>query len=277
MSGSIVKMAGMASTLTRPTPHAPGKHPAARGESQLARVRRARRINRTLEWVHPDAHCELDFNNAFELLVATVLSAQTTDVRVNSITPALFAAYPTPEALGEANIEEVEEIIRPTGFYRAKAKNIVGLGHVLATEHGGEVPEDMESLVALPGVGRKTAHVVRGNAFGYPGLTIDTHVGRLARRLQLTENEDPVAVEKDLAELIEKREWTMFSHRMIFQGRRVCHSRKAACGACVIAADCPSFGLEGPADPVEAEKLVTGDRAEELVAAAREEDRHYEK
>lgn len=269
-------MAPMASSLTRSTPHAPGKHPAARGESHLAKVRRARRINRTLQWAHPDAHCELDFKNAYELLVATVLSAQTTDVRVNSVTPALFAAYPTPEALGLARVEEVEEIIRPTGFFRAKAKNIVGLGRKLAGDFDGTVPRDLEALVSLPGVGRKTAHVVRGNAFGLPGLTIDTHVGRLARRLQLTDKDDPVAVEKDLAELIEKREWTMFSHRMIFQGRRVCHSRKAACGACVLAADCPSFGLEGPADPVEAEKLVTSDRAEELVAAARQEDRHYE-
>lgn len=237
----------------------PGAHPAAKGtETRLGLVRRARRVNRTLAQTYPDAHAELDYSNPLELLVATVLSAQTTDARVNMVTPALFAAYPSAQAYASANQAEVEEIIRSTGFFRSKAGNLIGLGQALVADHGGEVPVEIDALVKLPGVGRKTAHVVRGNAFGLPGLTVDTHFQRLSKRLGLTQETDPVKIERAVGELIEKREWTMFSHRIIFHGRRVCHARKAACGACPIAWDCPSFGLVGPAEPEEAAKLVTG-------------------
>lgn len=233
----------------------------------LALKRRARRINRMLAEGYPDAHCELDFSNPLELTVATVLSAQCTDVRVNQVTPALFATYPTAEAYATANELELQEIIRPTGFYKAKAAHLIGLGRMLVSDYGGEVPTALEDLVRLPGVGRKTAHVVRGNAFGIPGLTVDTHFGRLVRRLGLTSQEDPVKVEHDIAELIEKKEWTMFSHRIIFHGRRVCHSRKPACGACFLAKQCPSFGL-GPVDPALASELVTGPEREHLLDMA---------
>ncbi len=209
----------------------------------VALVRRARRTNRLLAEVHPDARCELEFRTPLELLVATVLSAQTTDVRVNQVTPALFARFPDAAAYAGADVEEVEAIIRPTGFHRAKAKALVGIGAALCERFGGAVPNRQADLVSLPGVGRKTANVVLGDAFGVPGLTIDTHVGRLARRLGWTTNEDPVKVETDLAALIERREWTLVSHRLIFHGRRVCHARRPACGDCAIAHLCPSAGL----------------------------------
>ena len=209
----------------------------------VALVRRARRTNRLLAEVHPDARCELDFRTPLELLVATVLSAQTTDVRVNQVTPALFARFPDAAAYAGADVEEVEAIIRPTGFHRAKAKALVGIGAALCERFGGAVPNRQADLVSLPGVGRKTANVVLGDAFGVPGLTIDTHVGRLARRLGWTTQEDPVKVEADVAALIERREWTLVSHRLIFHGRRVCHARRPACGDCAIAHLCPSAGL----------------------------------
>ena len=209
----------------------------------VALVRRARRTNRLLAEVHPDARCELDFRTPLELLVATVLSAQTTDVRVNQVTPALFARFPDAAAYAGADVEEVEAIIRPTGFHRAKAKTLVGIGAALCERFGGAVPNRQADLVSLPGVGRKTANVVLGDAFGVPGLTIDTHVGRLARRLGWTTQEDPVKVEADVAALIERREWTLVSHRLIFHGRRVCHARRPACGDCAIAHLCPSAGL----------------------------------
>ena len=218
-------------------------------------VRQARRINRALAEVYPYAHPELDFENPFELLVATVLSAQTTDLRVNQTTPALFAKYPTPEDLAAANPEELEEIIRPTGFFRAKAKSLMGLATALRDDFGGEVPGRVEDLVKLPGVGRKTANVVLGNVFGVPGITVDTHFGRLARRFGWTESEDPVKVELEIAEMFPKSEWTMLSHRVVFHGRRICHSRRPACGACPIAELCPSYG-EGETDPAKAEKLL---------------------
>ncbi|MGW5866275.1 endonuclease III [Streptomyces sp. NPDC055239] len=224
-------------------------------ESHTALVRRARRINRELAEVYSYAHPELDFENPFELLVATVLSAQTTDLRVNQTTPRLFAAYPTPEDLAGANPEEVEELIRPTGFFRAKTKSIMGLAVALRDNHGGEVPGRLEDLVKLPGVGRKTAFVVLGNAFGVPGITVDTHFGRLVRRWKWTEETDPVKVEAAIAGLFPKSEWTMLSHRVIFHGRRICHSRKPACGACPIADLCPSYG-EGETDPEKAKKLL---------------------
>jgi endonuclease III len=223
--------------------------------SPLALTRRARRIDRLLAERYPDAHCELDFRTPFELLVATVLSAQTTDVRVNQVTPVLFGRFPDAPALAGADRTELEEVIRPTGFFRAKAQSLLGLAQTLVADHGGEVPRRMDELVRLPGVGRKTANVVLGNAYGVPGLPVDTHVGRVARRLGLTEEEDPVAVEHALGALIPRRDWTMFSHRMIFHGRRTCHARRPACGACPLARLCPSSGI-GETDPEAAARLV---------------------
>lgn len=242
----------------KPTPKAkPTAKPKskAKPESHLAMVRRARRINRELAELYPYAHPELDFRNPFELLVATVLSAQTTDLRVNQTTPALFAAYPTPEDMAAAVPEEMEEIIRPTGFFRAKTKSLLGLSAALRDNFGGEVPGRLEDLVTLPGVGRKTANVVLGNAFGVPGITVDTHFGRLVRRWKWTEQEDPEKVEAEIAAIFPKSEWTMLSHRVVFHGRRICHARKPACGACPIAPLCPSYG-EGETDPEKARKLL---------------------
>jgi endonuclease-3 len=227
----------------------------ARQESRLALVRRARRTARELAVLHPDAHCELDFTTPLELAVATILSAQCTDKRVNEVTPALFRRYPTAADLAGADRAELEALIRPTGFFRNKAGSLVGLGAALVERHGGEVPGRLDDLVQLPGIGRKTANVVLGNAFGVPGLTVDTHFGRLVRRFGWTALEDPVKVEHVVADLLPKAEWTMFSHRVIFHGRRVCHSRKPACGACGVAALCPSYGL-GPTDPDVAQRLV---------------------
>ncbi len=225
--------------------------------SRTALVRRSRRIARDLAVLHPDAHCELDFTTPLELAVATILSAQCTDKRVNEVTPALFRRYPTAAAYAGADREELEGLIRPTGFFRNKASSLIGLGAALVERHGGEVPGRLEDLVQLPGIGRKTANVVLGNAFGVPGLTVDTHFGRLVRRFGWTELEDPVKVEQVVADLLPKSDWTMFSHRVIFHGRRVCHSRTPACGACGVAALCPSYGL-GPTDPAVAAKLVKG-------------------
>lgn len=224
-------------------------------ETPLALVRRARRINRALAVAHPDAHCELDFRTPLELLVATVLSAQTTDKRVNATTPALFARYPDAAAFAAADRVELEEILRPTGFFRAKARSLIGIGQALVERYDGAVPARQAVLVSLPGVGRKTANVVLGDAFGVPGLTVDTHVGRLVRRWGWTEEEDPVKVESVVGGLIERREWTIFSHRTIFHGRRVCHARRPACGACPIARWCPSAGI-GEQDPERAAALV---------------------
>ncbi|MFH8592835.1 endonuclease III [Streptomyces rimosus] len=236
-------------------PAQPAAKQPAKPESRAAMVRRARRMNRELAEVYPYAHPELDFRNSFELLVATVLSAQTTDLRVNQTTPALFAAYPTPEDMAAAEPERLEELIRPTGFFRAKAKSLLGLSTALRDRFDGEVPGRLEDLVTLPGVGRKTANVVLGNAFGVPGITVDTHFGRLVRRFRWTEQQDPEKVEAEIAEIFPKSEWTMLSHRVVFHGRRVCHSRKPACGACPIAHDCPSYG-EGELDPEKAKKLL---------------------
>ncbi|WP_028799154.1 endonuclease III [Streptomyces sp. 142MFCol3.1] len=226
-----------------------------RNESRTALVRRARRIDRELAEVYPYAHPELDFENPFQLIVATVLSAQTTDLRVNQTTPALFAKYPTPEDLAAADPEEVEEILRPTGFFRAKTKSVIGLSKALRDEFGGEVPGRLEDLVKLPGVGRKTAFVVLGNAFGRPGITVDTHFQRLVRRWQWTDETDPDKIEAAVGALFPKSGWTMLSHHVIFQGRRICHARKPACGACPIAPLCPAYG-EGETDPEKAKKLL---------------------
>lgn len=244
-------------TATKPAAKKPPakKTPARKPESRVAMVRRARRINRELAELYPYAHPELDFTNPFELLVATVLSAQTTDLRVNQTTPRLFAVCPTPEDMAAMDPERLEELIRPTGFFRAKTKSLIGLSAALRDRFGGEVPGRLEDLVTLPGVGRKTANVVLGNAFGVPGITVDTHFGRLARRFGWTTAEDAEKVEADVAEIFPKSEWTMLSHRVVFHGRRVCHSRKPACGACPIAPLCPAYG-EGETDPEKAKKLL---------------------
>jgi endonuclease III len=224
-------------------------------ESPLALTRRARRINRELAEMYPDAHCELDFTSPLELAVATILSAQCTDKRVNEVTPAVFAKYPTAADYAGADRAELEDLIRPTGFFRNKTNSLMKLGQALVENFDGEVPRTLKELVTLPGFGRKTANVVLGNAFGIPGITVDTHFGRLARRWAWTTETDPVKVEAAVGELIPKKEWTILSHRVIWHGRRLCHSRKPACGACPIARWCPSYG-EGPTDPAVAAKLV---------------------
>jgi len=228
-------------------------------ESSLALTRRARRINRELAQLYPTAHCELDFTNPLELSVATILSAQCTDKRVNEVTPALFAKYPTAADYAGADRDDVETMIKSTGFFRNKTTSIIKLGQALVERFDGEVPNRLGDLVTLPGFGRKTANVVLGNAFGVPGLTVDTHFGRLVRRWQWTAETDPVKVEFAVAGLLPKKEWTDFSHRAIWHGRRVCHARKPACGACAIARLCPSFG-EGPTDPEVAAKLVKSEQ-----------------
>ena len=218
-------------------------------------TRRARRINRELAELYPDAHCELDFTNALELSVATILSAQCTDKRVNQVTPAVFRRYRSAADYAGADRAELEELVRPTGFFRNKTNSIIGLGRGLVERYDGEVPNRLADLVTLPGFGRKTANVVLGNAFGIPGITVDTHFGRLARRWGWTAEADPVKVEAAIAALIPRKDWTVLSHRVIWHGRRVCHSRRPACGACAIAALCPSFG-EGPTDPAVAASLL---------------------
>ncbi len=228
---------------------------AAPPESALAQKRRCRRIMRRLADFYPDARCELDFTTPFQLLQATVLSAQCTDVRVNQVTPQLFARWPEPADLAGVDQAELEEVIRPTGFFRAKASSLLGLSQAIVTDHDGQVPDRLDALVTLPGGGRKTANVVLGNAFGVPGITVDTHVGRLSRRLGFTDQEDPVKVEADLMRLWPRSEWTHWSHVLIFHGRRCCHSRRPACGVCPVRQWCPSAGL-GPLDPAVAERLL---------------------
>ena len=218
-------------------------------------TRRARKIYRALVVRYPAARCELDFENPLQLLVATVMSAQTTDVGVNLVTPAVFSRYRTAADLASADRAELETMIQSTGFYRAKTDSLIKLGTALAERFGGEVPPRLKDLVTLPGVGRKTANVVLGNAFGVPGITVDTHFGRLARRFGWTAEEDPVKVEHEVGALIPKKDWTMLSHVLIFHGRRTCHARRPACGACPVAGWCPSYG-EGETDPVKATKLL---------------------
>ena len=226
------------------------------GEIRTALVRRARRMHRILAETYPDARCELDFATPLELVVATILSAQCTDRRVNLVTPGLFARFPTAADYAAADRDELEDAIRSTGFFRNKATSIIGLGQALCDRFDGEVPGRLDDLVTLPGVGRKTANVVLGNAFGVPGITVDTHVGRLVRRFGWTAETDPDKVEAEIGGLIERRDWTMLSHRVIWHGRRCCHAKKPACGACPLARLCPSFGT-GPTDPVEAARLIT--------------------
>jgi endonuclease-3 len=224
-------------------------------ESRTALVRRARKINRELALLYPDAHTELNFATPLQLLVATILSAQTTDKLVNTVTPTLFAKYPAAADYAAADRAELEKLLLPTGFFRAKTTSLMGLGQALCDRFRGEVPRRMKDLVTLPGVGRKTANVVLGNAFGVPGITVDTHFARLAHRFGWTTQTDPDKIEKEVGSLFPRSEWTMLSHRLIWHGRRVCLARKPACGACGVAKLCPSFGL-GPTDPVAASKLV---------------------
>jgi endonuclease-3 len=227
----------------------------AKPESRIALVRRARRINRELAELYPNVHTELNFSSPLELLVATILSAQTTDKRVNLVTPVLFARYKTAADYAAADREDMEKIIQSTGFYRAKTASLIALGQALCDRYHGEVPGKLKDLVTLPGVGRKTANVVLGNAFGVPGITVDTHFARLAGRFGWTTQTDPVKIESEVGALFPRSEWTMLSHRLIWHGRRVCHARRPACGACGVAHWCPSFGI-GPVDPKEAQKLV---------------------
>ena len=215
----------------------------------------AAEILRLLQATYPDADCELNFNNPFQLLVATVLSAQCTDARVNDVTKVLFKRYPKPKDLAAADRADLEEIIKSTGFCRAKANSLLGLANKLVTDYNSEVPVELDELVKLPGVGRKTANVVRGEAFDLPGLTVDTHFGRLVRRFGWTTETDPVKVEFAIADLFEPKDWTNLSQTLIWHGRRRCHARKPACGACPVAELCPSFGA-GPTEPDVAQKLV---------------------
>ena len=237
-------------------------------ETDLGRKRRARRMARLLAETHPDAHCELHHGNALELAVATILSAQTTDQRVNEVTPKLFQRYPTAADYAAADRAELEELIHPTGFFRNKTDSLIKLGQALVERYDGQVPGRLEDLVSLPGIGRKTANVILGNAFGVPGITVDTHFSRLVQRWKWTDETDPVKIEHAVGGLVEKRDWTMLSHRVIFHGRRVCHARRPACGACTLAADCPAYGT-GPTDYESAVRLLKGPRVEELAEQAR--------
>jgi endonuclease III len=208
--------------------------------------RRASRAVDALATLYPDAHCALEHQTPLQLLIATILSAQCTDVRVNMVTPALFDRYKTAQDFADADVKELERMIASTGFFRNKAKNIIACCRAIVSEHGGEVPNTLDALVKLPGVGRKTANVVLGDAFGVPGITVDTHVGRLSRRLGLTVHEDPVKVEHDLMAVVPEAEWTAFSHRMIFHGRQVCFARKPNCPGCVMNTFCPKVGVIAP-------------------------------
>jgi endonuclease III len=228
------------------------KKPANRAKPDLDQ---AAEILRLLRATYPDADCELNFNNPFQLLVATVLSAQCTDARVNQVTKVLFSRYPKVSDLAAANRAELEEIIKSTGFYRAKANSLLGLANKLVVDYDSEVPVELEELIKLPGVGRKTANVVRGEAFELPGLTVDTHFGRLVRRFGWTKETDPVKVEFAIAEIFDPKDWTDLSQTLIWHGRRRCHARKPACGACPVAELCPAFGT-GPTDIETAAKLV---------------------
>ncbi|MBP2646503.1 MAG: endonuclease [Gemmatimonadetes bacterium] len=221
----------------------PASRPRGR-ESKVAMQARAREILKRLKKRYPDAHCELDHRNAFELLCATILSAQCTDARVNLVAPALFRRYPDVEALSAARPEEVEEIIRSTGFFRNKTKSLIGMANAVVDRHGGDIPASMEQLKVLPGVGRKTANVILGNAFGInEGVTVDTHVGRLSRLLRLSRNTDPERIERDLMALFPQRDWALLSHLLIFHGRRTCIARRPRCGECVLVDLCPSAQL----------------------------------
>ncbi|MEV0564434.1 endonuclease III [Dactylosporangium sp. NPDC050588] len=224
-------------------------------------------MGRALAQIHPDAHCELDFSTPLELAVATILSAQTTDVRVNQVTPKLFARYPDAAAYAAADRIEMQDMLVPLGFFRNKTDSLMKLGQALIDRHDGQVPGTLDALVALPGIGRKTANVILGNAFGVPGITVDTHFQRLTQRWHWTTETDPVKIEHAVGALIERRDWTMLSHRVIFHGRRVCHARKPACGACTLRRDCPSYGI-GETSLEAAIGLLKGPRVAELTELA---------
>jgi len=221
---------------------------------------RAKAIYRILSKNYPNVRCELDYKNPYQLLVATVLSAQCTDKRVNQTTPALFKKYNSIKKMAAADLKDLQRLVKSTGFYRAKARNIKMLSQKILTDFNGKVPSDIEDLVTLPGVGRKTANVVLGHGFNIPGITVDTHFGRLSRRFGWSDKKDPVKVELEVGKLIPEKEWTNLSQRLIWHGRRVCHSRKPACGACVLAKLCPAYGI-GEVDKVKARKLVKGEEA----------------
>ena len=233
----------------------PSRKPAAKPprrlnvarESREARRARARQIARALARAYPDAWCALHYENPWQLLVATILSAQCTDAMVNQVTPRLFAEYPGPRELAAAPVEALEAIVKPTGFFRQKAKTLQAVGRILVERHEGRVPQTMEELCALAGVGRKTANVVLGTAFGKPAIFVDTHVRRLAGRLGLTTNDDPDKIEADLRELLPPKEWTRFAHRLIHHGRRVCVARKPRCSVCPVAEWCPRIGVTASA------------------------------
>ncbi len=224
-------------------------------ESLVRKKVRARVIYRILSKTYPNVRCELNYKTPYQLLVATVLSAQCTDKRVNQTTPALFKSYPNPLKMAQADIKDIQRLVKSTGFYRAKAKNIKSLSSKIITDFNGKVPNNLESLITLPGVGRKTANVVLGHAFDIPGITVDTHFGRLSRRFGWSKSLDPIKVEFEVGDLIPRKEWTNLSQRLIWHGRRVCHSRKPACGACPITKFCPSFGV-GEMDPTKAKRMV---------------------
>jgi endonuclease-3 len=221
----------------------------------LRKKARAKAIYRILTKNYPNVRCELVYKNPYQLLVATVLSAQCTDKRVNQTTPALFKKYNSIKKMAAADIKDLQKLVKSTGFYRAKAKNIKNLSQKILTDFNGKVPSNIEDLVTLPGVGRKTANVVLGHGFNIPGITVDTHFGRLSRRFGWSDQKDPVKVEFEVAKLIPQRQWTNLSQRLIWHGRRVCHSRRPACGACAIAKLCPSYGV-GEVDKVKAKRLV---------------------
>ncbi len=212
-------------------------------ESRAARIARTRAIARGLARTYPDAWCELDYRSPWQLVIATILSAQCTDKMVNRVTPSLFATWPTPADLAAAEPARVEALIKPTGFFRQKTKAIQAVARAIAGEHGGRVPETMEQLTALPGIGRKTANVVLGTAFGQPAIFVDTHVNRLSNRLGLTVESDPDGVERDLQALLPRTQWTAFAHRLIQHGRRICIARKPRCSECPLARWCPRIGV----------------------------------
>jgi len=221
---------------------------------------RAKAIYRILSKNYPNVRCELDYKNPYQLLVATVLSAQCTDKRVNQTTPALFKKYNSIKKMAAADLKDLQRLVKSTGFYRAKARNIKMLSQKILTDFNGKVPSDIEDLVTLPGVGRKTANVVLGHGFNIPGITVDTHFGRLSRRFGWSDKKDPVKVELEVGKLIPEKEWTNLSQRLIWHGRRVCHSRKPACGACALAKLCPAYGI-GEMDKVKARKLLKSEEA----------------
>lgn len=263
--------AASVTAATAVTSAAAGRRPrsprAAVPATPLARTRRAHRLDERLAEGYPHARCELNFTTPLELAVATILSAQCTDARVNQVTPALFARYPDAAAYAGAERAELEELIKPTGFFRNKTSSLIGLGRAIVERHDGDIPRTLTELVALPGFGRKTANVVLGHAFGVPGITVDTHVGRLVRRWGLTEATDPVVVERELNGMLPEADWTTFSDRTIYHGRRVCHAKRPACGACFLARLCPSYGI-GTTEPETAAALVVGPERDHLLRLA---------